>query len=88
VSDWYRFNEQFRETPDERRERLTVSRLKQNIRYLQDIIETLSADLADEGPNWSAEGLEIIRRTVANALPEDRCPDWLKPFRDPKMVQS
>lgn len=83
-----RFDQQFRETPTERNERLRDGRHAQNIAILQQLIADLSDDLRDEGCDWSPDGLDALRRRVANALPLDKCPDWLNRFRDPPVVQS
>jgi hypothetical protein len=52
------------------------------------LIAALSDALTDEGPDWSNNGLDSLRRRVANALPPDACPDWLEPYRDPPIVAS
>jgi len=88
MSDWNRFNDQFRETLTERNERLRTARLKQSIRTLQQLIADLSDDLRDEGADYSVDGLHQMRCRIANALPPDLCPDWLKRFRDASVVQS
>lgn len=74
MSDWHRFNEQFRETSDERKRTLEAN---------WNLIADLSACLTDEGADWSLEGLQNMRRRVANAVPDPICPDWLREFRDP-----
>jgi hypothetical protein len=66
----------------------TEARLKGTIHILQDLIAELSGGLADEGGQWSSVGLNNLRRRAANALPPDKCPDWLNDFRDPALVQS
>ena len=86
--DWNRYNDQFRETPSERNERQREARRKRAMETLWTLIADLSAGLTDEGDDLSTEGLQAMRRRVANALPPDRCPDWLKSYRDPAMVQS
>jgi hypothetical protein len=86
--DWNEFNDQFRETPEERNERLRDSRFKRTIGALQQLIADMSDDLRDEGCDYSTEGLEAMRRRVANALPPDKCPDWLANYRDPAVVRS
>jgi len=82
------WDDQFAETEDERNERLRASRLMKSIATLQDLIADLSDDLRDEGCDRSTEGLESIRRRVANALPPSKCPEWLVKYRDPAMVPS
>lgn len=47
----------------------------------EDLIADLSDDLRDEGCDYSPDGLDAMRRRVANSLPEHKCPDWLKKFR-------
>jgi hypothetical protein len=84
---WNRFNDQFRETPEERSERIRSNRLMKSIGTLQDLIADLSDDLRDEGCDYSPDGLEQMRRRVANALPPSKCPDWLARYRDPAVVQ-
>ena len=83
-----RFNDQFRETPYERDERQRNARHKQALATLHGLIADLSAGLADEGPDWSLDGFLMLRKRVANALPSDKCPDWLVSYRDPPMVSS
>ena len=86
--DTARFDQQFRETPDERNERLRQRRYERTLLTLWTLIADLSDDLRDEGCDWSVDGLQGMRRRVANALPPDECPDWLEQYRDPPMVQS
>jgi hypothetical protein len=81
-------NEQFRENPDERNERLRESRHRRTLDVLWKLIADLSDSLTDEGTDYSPEGLDAIRRRVANALPPSTCPDWLRPYRDPAVIQS
>lgn len=88
MNDWHRFNDQFRETPDERNERLRDNRLKRTLEGYRKLIADLSDALTDEGPDWSSEGLYGLRRRVANALSPAECPDWLNEYRDPLIVQS
>lgn len=45
------------------------------------IIEDLAAALTDDGPSWSQEGLNNLRRRTANIFPEGECPDWLREYR-------
>lgn len=52
---------------------------------LRSLISDLSSDLTDEGASYSTEGLHEMRRTVANMLPKDDCPDWLHEYRDTKI---
>lgn len=86
--DIARFDQQFTETPDERNERLRERRDRRTIDTLHKLIADLSGGLTDEGPDWSNDGLDNLRRRVANALPPDRCPDWLARYRDPALVAS
>ena len=88
MSDWHRFNDQFRETPSERNERLRDNRLKRTLEVYRKLIADLSDALTDEGPDWSNEGLHSLRCRVANALPPAECPDWLEEYRDSPIVQS
>ena len=88
MNDWDRFNDQFRETPEERNDRLRDARQKRARETLWALIADLSGGLTDEGPDWSDDGLDSLRRRVANALPPDRCPDWLAAYRDPPLVHS
>lgn len=88
MSDWHRFNDQFRETPEERNDRLRESREKRTSATLRTLIRDLSDALTDEGGDWSTDGLINLRTRVANALPPTECPDWLKQYRDPPVVQS
>lgn len=81
-------NEQFREEPDERNERLRNARQRRSLETFWKLIADLSDALTEEGPNWSTEGLDNLRRRTANALPPDKCPDWLARYRDPPLVQS
>lgn len=83
-----RFNDQFRETLTERNERLRRALHKRTLETLWGLIADLSAGLADEGPDWSVDAFLMLRKRVANALPPDKCPDWLAPYRDAPMVAS
>lgn len=47
------------------------------------LVADLSDHLTDEGADYTPEGLDNMRRRVANALPGERCPDWLRRYRDP-----
>jgi hypothetical protein len=71
---------------------MTVKRefrcLKASIATLHELVVDLFTGLVDEGPDWLFDGFLALRKRVANALPPDKCPDWLKPYRDPPMVQS
>ena len=64
------------------------ARLTRTIDVLQDLVADLSAHLCEEGHDYSEEGVAIMRRRVANALPPAKCPDWLACFRDPPVVKS
>lgn len=88
MSDWNRFNDQFRETPDERNNRLRNARHRRTQEAHWKLIHDLSGFLCDEGMDLSNEGVDALRRRVANALPPVHCPDWLAPFRDPTVVAS
>ncbi len=52
------------------------------------LIVDLSDGLTEEGPDWSEEGVDNLRRRVANAVPKDMLPDWLHRYRDPSIVRS
>ena len=86
--DVARFDQQFRETPQERAEDRALTRFRQTIGKLQDLIADLSDDLRDEGCDYSVDGLEEMRRRVANALPPGKRPDWLTPYADAPVVKS
>lgn len=86
--DWMRYNDQFSETPEERNERQRNAREKRNKEILWNLIADLSVNLADEEHIYSVDGLNKIRKRTANALPDEMCPDWLKQYRDPPLVQS
>lgn len=88
MSDWHRFNDQFRETTSERNERLRDARHLRQVQALKKLVTDLSDALTDEGPDWSQDGLDNLRKRVANVLPPAECPAWLLPFRDPPVVQS
>lgn len=62
--------------------------LQRTIDKLWQLIADLSDALCDEGPDWSQEGLDSLRRRVGNALPETVRPTWLEQYRDPPLVQS
>lgn len=61
---------------------------QRTIQTLQNLIADLSCGLDDEGGSWTVDSLNALRRRVANALPPEKCPDWLQQFRDPPIVQS
>jgi hypothetical protein len=66
----------------------TEDRFRATISRLQDIIVNLSPFLADEGHDVTEEYLAALRRSVANALPPSKRPDWLDKFGDPAVVAS
>ena len=66
----------------------TLSGAEGEIATLYKLIAHLSADLTDEGAGYSNEGLHNMRRRVANALPDDMLPDWLRTYRDPPLVSA
>lgn len=76
------------ETPEERNRRIQITRAAQRLVTLYTLIADLSPSLADEDAQWSQEGLDGLRRRVANALPPPQCPDWLTRYRDPPVVRS
>jgi hypothetical protein len=86
--DVARLDQQFAESPAERNARMRETRRQRTIETLWTLITDLSAGLADEGGEWSVDGLAGLRRRTANALPPTKCPDWLAPYRDPAIVQS
>ena len=88
MSNYGRFNDQFRETQEERNDRLRERRQARHIETLRKLIVDLSDNLTDEGTAYSVDGLAEMRRRCANALPPSLCPDWLNRYRDPPMVQS
>lgn len=45
------------------------------------ILADMSDNLRDEGADYSFEGLQHMRRIVADLLPYNQCPDWLKPHK-------
>lgn len=51
------------------------------MRRLRALVVRLSDGLTEEGPGWSTEGLDRLRRDVAFALPEDQVPEWLLRYR-------
>jgi len=83
-----RFDQQFAETSDDRNERLRKARNQRQLEALWILIADLSGCLTDEGVDYSEEGLVEMRRRAANALPPNKCPEWLEKFRDPPIVQS
>lgn len=89
MSRYPRFDQQFLESTTERNERLRDSRLKRNTETLQKLIADLACEaLADEGPDWSQEGLDNLRRRVANAVPQQLLPDYFAQYRDPPLQNS
>lgn len=58
-----------------------LARDKRTVATLRNLIADLSADLSDEGCDRTSDGLNQLRRRVANALPIGHCPDWLLSFR-------
>ncbi len=86
--DVARFDQQFAETQEERNERHRARRAKQSAEILWRLIADLADALSDEGPDWSQEGLENLRKRVANALPPHMCPACCAFYRDPALVQS
>lgn len=55
---------------------------------LRKLIVDLSDGLTEEGPDWSEDGLDSLRRRVANAVPKGDLPDWLHHYRDQPIVRS
>jgi hypothetical protein len=53
---------------------------RRSLTELLSLIFDLSDCLTDEGPDYSVEGLDRMRRRVATAL-ADRCPEWLDHYR-------
>jgi hypothetical protein len=82
------FQRQFAESPEERNSRIRTSRDKRALETLRGLVVALSDALTDEGPDWSNDGLDRLRRRAANALPPNECPEWLRQYRDPPVVQS
>ena len=62
------------------------NRAQQEGNELRRLVCTLSSHLTDEGDDYSTEGLDAMRRRVANALPRSECPDWLHEYRDADVV--
>lgn len=58
------------------------------VETLHRLIADMSDHLCDEGTDYSHDGLERMRKRVANALPLDLCPDWLKRFRNAESLGS
>lgn len=83
-----KWDDQFRETQEERNERHRERRAKENREILMVLIADLSVLLTDENDSLSIDGLADLRRRVANALPPDKCPDWLCACRDPSLTQG
>lgn len=67
---------------------LRLGRDQRAINALRTLVVALSYALTDEGPGWSNEGLDNLRRRVANAIPLDECPDWLREYRDKPAARS
>lgn len=65
-----------------------ADRMRQTVGVLQTLVADLSDALTDEGDNWTHDGVDALRRRVANAVPPDQLPDWLAEHRDPAVVQS
>jgi hypothetical protein len=53
---------------------------------LLQLVGALTDCLTDEGPGFSEDGLQSMRRRCANALPLRDCPDWLLSYRDAEVV--
>lgn len=85
MRDYRDFDEQFRETPGERNERLREKRLRASIETLQSLIYDMSGMLADEFDYLTDEGITDLRRRTANAL-GTKCPEWLECYRDPAIT--
>ena len=83
--DW---DNQFSESEEERNSRLRQRGYERTLETLWCLIGHLSDGLRDEGCDWSVDGLQQMRRRVANALPPDKCPDWLEQYRDPPVMVS
>ena len=66
-------------TPDEARAYTRPYHDRLMCELLTKLVVDLSDTLTDEGPNWSNEGLDRLRRRVACAVPLAQLPDWLKP---------
>jgi hypothetical protein len=86
--DVARFDRQFAETPQERSEARTMARFRRTIETLQRLISDLTPYLADEGCDFGDDGLADLRQRAANALPVNKCPDWLWRYRDPPIVKG
>lgn len=85
MRDWNDFNDQFRETPEERNDRLRQNRHQRTVKTLQTLIYDMSGMLADEFDYLTDEGLLDLRRRTANAL-GIKCPEWLERYRDPAIT--
>ena len=85
MRDYRDFDAQFRETADERNERLREKRHKRTIETLQALIYDMSGMLADEFDYLTDEGITDLRRRTANAL-GTKCPEWLERYRDPAIT--
>jgi hypothetical protein len=66
----------------------TVEAFRRTIEIHWKLLADLAPCLDDEGGEFSVEGLNSLRRRVANALPPDMCPEWLAGYRDGMIVQS
>lgn len=69
------------ESPFERRQKIAQETLHK-------LIYDLSDALTDEGPDWSQDGLDSLRRRVVNALPPSMTEGWLDQYREAPMVRS
>jgi hypothetical protein len=65
---------------------------KRTIGVLQDLVADLVAYLLISEPQMASteevacsRGVSALRRRTANALPPDKLPTWLEPFRDPSV---
>lgn len=85
MRDWDDFNEQFRESPEERNDRLRQQRHQRTVETLRKLLYDMSGFLADEGDDLTDAGLANLRRRMANALGA-LCPEWLERFRDPAVT--
>lgn len=79
------FNDQFRETVEERNDRLRQKRHQRTVETLQTLIYDLSGLLTDEGDDLTDARLAWFRQRVANALGA-KCPEWLERYRDPSIT--
>jgi len=89
--DVARFDQQFAKTTEERNSEYWRRRARQHqraIETLQHLIADMSSGLCDEGCDYSVDGLDQMRRRVANALPPTMCPEWLTKYRDPPLARD